>query len=59
MDIFGSQSKFEIIIFFPQYLTLLKNMFQFRALSDQLYRTPEHHEFVRQQIIAQVNFSFY
>ncbi|CAD5181957.1 unnamed protein product [Musa acuminata subsp. malaccensis] len=27
---------------------------QFRALSDQLYRTPEHHEFVRQQIIAQL-----
>ncbi|KAJ8490436.1 hypothetical protein OPV22_012157 [Ensete ventricosum] len=27
---------------------------QFRALSDQLYRTPEHHEFVRLQIIAQL-----
>ncbi|XVE59065.1 hypothetical protein DITRI_Ditri05aG0015000 [Diplodiscus trichospermus] len=24
---------------------------QFRALSDQFYRTPEHHEFVRQQIV--------
>ncbi|CAL9112411.1 unnamed protein product [Musa textilis] len=29
---------------------------QFRALSDQLYRTPEHHEFVRQQIIAQLKY---
>ncbi|KAI5665279.1 hypothetical protein M9H77_24602 [Catharanthus roseus] len=27
---------------------------QFRALSDQFYRTPEHHEFVRQQIVAQL-----
>ncbi|PKA58783.1 hypothetical protein AXF42_Ash000876 [Apostasia shenzhenica] len=26
---------------------------QFRALSDQFYRTPEHHEFVRQQVINQ------
>ncbi|GLU02521.1 hypothetical protein SLE2022_197700 [Rubroshorea leprosula] len=24
---------------------------QFRALSDQFYRTPEHHEFVRQQVV--------
>ncbi|RRT70692.1 hypothetical protein B296_00001754 [Ensete ventricosum] len=27
---------------------------QFRALSDQLYQTPEHHEFVRQQVVDQV-----
>ncbi|XP_042511395.1 OVARIAN TUMOR DOMAIN-containing deubiquitinating enzyme 12-like isoform X2 [Macadamia integrifolia] len=27
---------------------------QFRALSDQFYRTPEHHEFVRQQIVNQL-----
>ncbi|GAB4856670.1 hypothetical protein Ancab_040502 [Ancistrocladus abbreviatus] len=27
---------------------------QFRALSDQFYRTPEHHEFVRQQIVDQL-----
>jgi len=27
---------------------------QFRALSDQLYQTPDHHEFVREQIISQV-----
>ncbi|XP_022139286.1 OTU domain-containing protein DDB_G0284757-like [Momordica charantia] len=27
---------------------------QFRALSDQLYRSPEHHDFVREQIIAQL-----
>ncbi|KAL0918312.1 hypothetical protein M5K25_010314 [Dendrobium thyrsiflorum] len=27
---------------------------QFRALSDQFYRTPEHHKFVRQQIINQL-----
>lgn len=27
---------------------------QFRALSDQFYRTPEHHEFVRQQVINQL-----
>ncbi|CAM8913702.1 unnamed protein product [Rhodiola kirilowii] len=27
---------------------------QFRALSDQLYRTPEHHNFVRQQIVKQL-----
>ncbi|KAH9660639.1 OTU domain-containing protein [Citrus sinensis] len=26
----------------------------FRALSDQIYRTAEHHEFVRQQIVAQL-----
>ncbi|KAL6510939.1 hypothetical protein OROGR_022063 [Orobanche gracilis] len=28
--------------------------FQFRALSDQFYRTPEHHKFVRQQIVKQL-----
>ena len=27
---------------------------QFRALSDQLYQTPDNHEFVREQIISQV-----
>ncbi|KAI4373043.1 hypothetical protein MLD38_011212 [Melastoma candidum] len=27
---------------------------QFRALSDQLYRSPEHHRFVRQQIVQQL-----
>ncbi|CAN6273944.1 unnamed protein product [Urochloa humidicola] len=27
---------------------------QFRALSDQLYQTPDHHEFVREQIIGQL-----
>ncbi|XP_060201508.1 OVARIAN TUMOR DOMAIN-containing deubiquitinating enzyme 12-like isoform X1 [Lycium barbarum] len=27
---------------------------QFRALSDQFYRTPEHHKFVRQQIVTQL-----
>jgi hypothetical protein len=28
---------------------------QFRALSDQFYRTPEHHRFVRQQVMTQVS----
>ncbi|KAL3536257.1 hypothetical protein ACH5RR_004718 [Cinchona calisaya] len=27
---------------------------QFRALSDQVYRSPEHHEFVRQQVVSQL-----
>ncbi|KAJ8467863.1 hypothetical protein OPV22_030415 [Ensete ventricosum] len=27
---------------------------QFRALSDQLYRSPEHHKFVRQQVVDQL-----
>ncbi|CAI9097988.1 OLC1v1034525C1 [Oldenlandia corymbosa var. corymbosa] len=27
---------------------------QFRALSDQIYRTQEHHEFVRQQVVGQL-----
>ncbi|XP_020113494.1 OTU domain-containing protein DDB_G0284757-like [Ananas comosus] len=27
---------------------------QFRALSDQLYQSPEHHEFVRQQVVDQL-----
>ncbi|KAL8168041.1 hypothetical protein V2J09_009540 [Rumex salicifolius] len=27
---------------------------QFRALSDQFYRSPEHHKFVRQQVISQL-----
>jgi hypothetical protein len=27
---------------------------QFRALSDQIYRTPEHHKFVRQQVVKQL-----
>lgn len=27
---------------------------QFRALSDQFYRSPEHHKFVRQQVITQL-----
>uniref|UniRef100_A0A453LAW6 Uncharacterized protein n=1 Tax=Aegilops tauschii subsp. strangulata TaxID=200361 RepID=A0A453LAW6_AEGTS len=28
---------------------------QFRALSDQFYRTREHHRFVRQQVVNQVS----
>lgn len=28
---------------------------QFRSLSDQIYRTPEHHKFVREQVINQLN----
>ncbi|KAJ0046763.1 hypothetical protein Pint_06010 [Pistacia integerrima] len=27
---------------------------QFRSLSDQLYRSPEHHKFVREQVINQL-----
>jgi hypothetical protein len=27
---------------------------QFRALSDQLYRTPEHHKFVRKSVVTQL-----
>uniref|UniRef100_A0A0A9F4V3 ubiquitinyl hydrolase 1 n=1 Tax=Arundo donax TaxID=35708 RepID=A0A0A9F4V3_ARUDO len=27
---------------------------QFRALSDQFYRTPEHHRFIRQQVVMQL-----
>ncbi|KAM7496756.1 hypothetical protein LguiA_021170 [Lonicera macranthoides] len=27
---------------------------QFRALSDQIYRAPEHHKFVRQQVVKQL-----
>ncbi|XP_022875343.1 uncharacterized protein LOC111393846 isoform X2 [Olea europaea var. sylvestris] len=27
---------------------------QFRALSDQIYRTPEHHKFVRQEVVNQL-----
>ncbi|MCD7446697.1 OVARIAN TUMOR DOMAIN-containing deubiquitinating enzyme 9 [Datura stramonium] len=27
---------------------------KFRALSDQFYRTPEHHKFVRQQVVNQL-----
>eukprot|EP00252_Welwitschia_mirabilis_P009597 TRINITY_DN22259_c0_g1_i2.p1 TRINITY_DN22259_c0_g1~~TRINITY_DN22259_c0_g1_i2.p1 ORF type:complete len:258 (+),score=66.69 TRINITY_DN22259_c0_g1_i2:366-1139(+) len=30
---------------------------QFRALSDQFYRTPEHHKFVRQQVVSQLRSS--
>lgn len=29
---------------------------QFRALSDQLYRTPDHHMFVRRRVVDQVIF---
>lgn len=29
-------------------------LFQFRALSDQLYRSPNLHKFVREQIVQQV-----
>lgn len=35
-------------------LTCFPHRVQFRALSDQFYRTPEHHKFVRQQVINQV-----
>lgn len=27
---------------------------QFRALSDQFYRSPEHHKFIRQQVVSQL-----
>ena len=39
----------ELLIYF---LWTLK---QLRALSDQFYRTPEHHRFVRQQVVKQVS----
>lgn len=29
--------------------------YQFRALSDQLYRSPDHHKFVRSKVVFQVN----
>lgn len=29
--------------------------FQFRALSDQLYQTPDHHKHVRHQVVNQVS----
>lgn len=32
---------------------------QFRALADQFYRSPEHHEFVRQEIVNQVDCFFF
>ncbi|RWW26686.1 hypothetical protein GW17_00008920 [Ensete ventricosum] len=37
------------LLMFPYLIS-----FQFRALSDQLYRSPEHHKFVRQQVVDQV-----
>ena len=37
------------------YLFLNLPVKQFRALSDQFYRTPEHHRFVRQQVVNQVS----
>uniref|UniRef100_N1QYR0 OTU domain-containing protein n=1 Tax=Aegilops tauschii TaxID=37682 RepID=N1QYR0_AEGTA len=36
------------------YLFLNLPVKQFRALSDQFYRTPEHHRFVRQQVVNQL-----
>ena len=39
----------ELLIYFVWTLK------QFRALSDQFYRTPEHHRFVRQQVVKQVS----
>jgi hypothetical protein len=38
------------------YLFSESSFEQFRALSDQFYRTPEHHRFVRQQVMKQVRF---
>jgi hypothetical protein len=35
-------------------LDCIATILQFRALSDQLYQSPDHHEFVREQIINQV-----
>lgn len=39
--------------------TLIMAFLQFRALSDQFYRSPEHHKFVRQQVVRQVCITFY
>lgn len=36
-------------------ICILWSLKQFRALSDQFYRTPEHHRFVRQQVVKQVS----
>jgi hypothetical protein len=38
----------------PIDANLMFSIPQFRALSHQLYQTPDHHEFVREQIISQV-----
>lgn len=32
----------------------MSSPFQFRALSDQIYQTSEHHKFLREQIVNQV-----
>lgn len=38
------------------YAICLTNIvIQFRALADQFYQSPEHHEFVRQEIVNQVD----
>jgi len=45
-----------VIILFQWKMCLIGViLFQFRSLSDQLYRSPDHHQFVREQIIQQVH----
>lgn len=42
------------------YAIFLTNIvIQFRALADQFYQSPEHHEFVRQEIVNQVDWFFF
>lgn len=42
------------------YAICLTNIvIQFRALADQFYQSPEHHEFVRQEIVNQVDCFFF
>ena len=43
-----------VVLDYSHYVSLVPYLFQFRALSDQFYRTPEHHIFVRDQVINQV-----
>lgn len=51
-------AKGELRFFFKSLHWFIYDFLQFRALSDQFYRTPEHHKFVRQQVVRQVVYIF-
>lgn len=49
----------EYLYLISEFLTIgILTIFQFRALSDQLYRSSEYHGLVRDQIIQQVGWHF-
>lgn len=58
-SILGLTKKLGLSLYSLPFIISLLFILQFRALSDQIYRTTEHHELVREQVVGQVGIFAY